>query len=68
MDEQELQKALTIVQMMNMSIALAQTIKAALANGQTSVTREELRASFAANDVALENLDLAIARAEAEGP
>ena len=60
-------KALSLVQLAQMLVSLTTAIKSAIENGRDSVTEDELAASVASNDAALEALSAAIARAKAEG-
>lgn len=60
-------KALSLVQLAQMLVSLTTAIKSAIENGRDEVTEDELAASVASNDAALEALSAAIARAKAEG-
>lgn len=64
---QQVGTAISVVQLLQMGVALIQAAKQAAESGATEVTDEQLHASLDANDAALADQIVAIARAKAEG-
>lgn len=64
---QQVGTAISVVQLLQMGIALVSAAKQAAESGQTEVTDEQLHASLDENDAALADQLVAIARAKAEG-
>lgn len=64
---QNVATAISVVQLMQMGMALFNAAKTAVESGQSEVTDEQLHASLDANDAALADQVVAIARAKSEG-
>lgn len=64
---QNVSSAISIVQLMQMGLALMTAAKNAAQSGQTEVSEDDLHASLSENDSALADQVVAIARAKSEG-
>jgi len=62
-----IQGGLSVIQAMQAGVALINAARSAVANGQTIVSEEEMKAEFADLDLSFDELDASIARAKAEG-
>lgn len=67
MNPKDISQAISIVQLSQMALGLVTVIHNAVAAGKDGVTAEELAASFADKDAALQQLAASIAKAKAEG-
>lgn len=64
---QQVATAISVVQLMQIGLALISAAKQAVENGESEVTDEQLHASLDENDSALADQVVAIARAKSEG-